>query len=74
MSKPTAKELEIIIEKLNNIEKGIERNDHHITFVTRLYVAIRDPILKLLRKIGGNSNDIVDVELGRSDALLELRN
>jgi hypothetical protein len=63
MSDPTLKrDIEHIKRKLDTIEDGIRRNDNHITFVSRLYFAIRNPLLKLLGKIGLSSHEIMDTE------------
>lgn len=48
------KKLDKIDEKVSFIQNGIKRNDAHITFVTRVYFMLKNPLIKLLNFFGRN--------------------
>lgn len=53
-------------------EQGFERNDNHITFVTRMYLMFRNPIAKLLQ--GQGWENYLDYDKNGKDKKNKLEN
>jgi hypothetical protein len=70
------KKLDVIISKLSNVQEGIRRNDIHISFVTKAYLALRDPLLSFLEFVGFKQRELVDEAFLEEDpeSLLMCRN
>lgn len=64
------KKLQIIEDSLGEIRDGIRRNDAHITFVTRVYFAMKWPIVKFLGKISDLKVYFEDDEVKDDDVRL----
>ena len=41
------KRFDEVDKKLSNVEEALRRNDVHISFITRLYLMFKDPIMNL---------------------------
>jgi hypothetical protein len=46
------KRFDEVDKKLSNVEEALRRNDVHISFVTKLYLMFKGPIMNIFRSSG----------------------